>query len=117
MALQGWLLYLDQNGNSFPDSSEPTASTDASGKYRFSDLLPDSYPVRVASVAGYADTETDDVAVSANRVTNVDHAIESLTMSQIRGKLTTESNQAPVGWKCLPTWISMRFGMRTSRWL
>ncbi len=99
LPLQGWMLYLDHNGNSFPDPSEPTALTDNTGKYRFSALLPGSYPVRVASVAGYAANETNVVPVSANRATNVDHAIEALTMSQIRGTLTTEGNRPAAGWK------------------
>ncbi len=55
--------------------------------------------MRVASVAGYAANETNVASVSANRATNVDHAIQALTMSQIRGTLTTEGNRPAAGWK------------------
>ncbi len=55
--------------------------------------------MRVASVSGYAATGANVASVSANRATNVDHAIQALTMSQIRGTLTTEGNRPAVGWK------------------
>ncbi len=50
-------------------------------------------------MSGYAATETNVISVSANRVTNVDHAIEALAMSQIRGTLKTQANLPTVGWK------------------
>ncbi len=40
-------VFLDLNGNSRPDPGEPTVTTDAQGRYRFSNLRPGNYTVRV----------------------------------------------------------------------
>ena len=99
LALSGWVLYLDHNGNAYPDPSEPSATTDATGKYRFSSLLPGSYPVRVVSVAGYSPAGPASASVTANRTSTLDRAIESLALGQIRGLLKTETNQPIANWK------------------
>ncbi len=99
LALKGWVLYLDHNGNAYPDPDEPTATTDVSGKYQFSSLLPGSYSVRVVSVAGYSPVGPTSVPVKANRVATLDRAIEILALGQIQGLVRTETNQPIANWK------------------
>ena len=54
--LAGWTIYLDLNGNSILDATEPKTTTDADGAYRFSDLNPDAYEVREILPAGWQST-------------------------------------------------------------
>ncbi|TWU41350.1 putative deoxyribonuclease RhsB [Novipirellula aureliae] len=98
--LEGWQLYIDTNGNAYPDPSEPTATTDANGDYRFEGLLPGSYPVRVSPMAGYdVPPGAMPVSVTANDETAFDLAIEQLSLSHIRGQLLTEDAEAVAYWK------------------
>ena len=99
-SLEGWHLYVDTNGNSYPDPSEPQAITDADGNYRFDDLLPGEYPVRVSPVAAYdVPTAESNVSVTANVETAFDLALEQLSLSHIRGQLATEAGDAIAYWK------------------
>ncbi|MCC9645102.1 FG-GAP-like repeat-containing protein [Rhodopirellula sp. JC740] len=105
--LENWHLFIDINGNSYPDPDEPQATTDASGSYFFPGLLPGEYPVKVSPVAGY-ETPTEFTATVESEtkreldpasVENYDSAIEALSLSQIRGQLQTEDGDAIAYWK------------------
>ena len=54
--LAGWTVYLDRNGNSILDTTEPRTTTDSSGVYRFANLNPDAYEVREILPAGWSPT-------------------------------------------------------------
>ncbi|MEM6470111.1 MAG: FG-GAP-like repeat-containing protein [Planctomycetota bacterium] len=105
--LEDWHLYLDINGNGFPDPSEVQAMTDASGNYRFDDLLLGDYRVSISPVAGYETPPGFDATVKSKTAAEIDPslasnhdlAIEQLSLSQIRGQLLTESNQPIPYWK------------------
>ncbi|QDV25744.1 putative Ig domain-containing protein [Aureliella helgolandensis] len=100
LSLEGWQLYIDSNGNAYPDPSEPTATTDANGDYRFEGLLPGNYPVRISPMAGYdVPPGAMPVSVTANDETAFDLAIEQLSLSHIRGQLLTEDAEAVAYWK------------------
>ncbi|TWU04986.1 FG-GAP-like repeat-containing protein [Stieleria varia] len=99
-SLQGWQLYIDTNGNAYPDPGEPQAITDASGDYQFDGLLPGEYPVRISPVAGYdVPTVETNVDVEVNEETAFDLAIEQLSLSHVRGQLRTEDGDAIAYWK------------------
>lgn len=99
-SLENWHLYIDFNGNAYPDPNEPQTITDASGDYRFDGLLPGDYPVRVSPVAGYeVPNDAAQVSVTANAEAAFDLAIEQLTLSHIRGQLRTEDGTAIAYWK------------------
>ncbi len=99
LALAGWELFIDTNGNRYPDPSEPRTVTDADGSYVFDDLLPGAYSVRVSPVAGYRTPALIDAEVTANHARVHDVAIEQLALSQIRGQLRTEGGDAIAYWK------------------
>ena len=44
--LTGWTVFLDLNGNSNRDATEPVATTDVSGNFSFNSILPGSFIVR-----------------------------------------------------------------------
>ncbi len=105
--LEGWHLWIDSNGNAFPDPHEAQVTTDADGNYEFAGLLPGAYPVKVSPVAGYT-TPNDFTAtvepeivreLEAAAATNYDLAIEQLSLGQIRGQLLTEDAEAIAYWK------------------
>ncbi|QDV25752.1 FG-GAP-like repeat-containing protein [Aureliella helgolandensis] len=99
-SLEGWQLYIDTNGNAYPDPSEPQAVTDANGDYRLDGLLPGDYAVRISPVAGYeVPTGAMPVSVTANDETVFDLAIEQLSLSHIRGQLLTGDAEAIAYWK------------------
>ena len=98
-ALAGRHLFIDTNGNDYPDPRESQTTTDASGNYQFTGLLPGQYPVKVSPVAGFEAPQLNPVAVAANINTQVDLAIEQLALSQIRGQLRTEDSDAIAYWK------------------
>lgn len=59
-------LYLDLNNNGVKDSTEPSAITDASGDYSFSDLLGRiSYVVREVLPGGYISTTSNALSLSS----------------------------------------------------
>jgi hypothetical protein len=105
--LAGWHLWIDSNGNAYPDPHEPQTTTDADGNYSFEGLLPGEYPVSISPVAGYATPEDFTATVEPEIVreldpaaaTNYDLAIEQLSLSQIRGQLRTEDGDAIAYWK------------------
>ncbi|MEM0927573.1 MAG: LamG-like jellyroll fold domain-containing protein, partial [Planctomycetota bacterium] len=105
--LADWHLYLDINENGFPDPSEVQATTDASGNYRFEDLLLGDYRVSVSPVAGYETPPDYNATVTSKTATEIDPslasnhdlAIEQLSLSQIRGQLLTESDRPISYWK------------------
>ncbi|TWT56318.1 tRNA nuclease WapA precursor [Allorhodopirellula solitaria] len=99
-SLAGWQLFIDTNGNAYPDPSEPQTLTDVEGNYWFDGLLPGEYPVRVSPVAGYdVPTAATNVAVTASTEATFDSAIERLSLSHLRGRLETESGEAIAYWK------------------
>ncbi|MEM7474008.1 MAG: putative Ig domain-containing protein [Planctomycetota bacterium] len=97
--LEGWQLFIDSNGNAFPDPGELQTSTDAGGNYTFGGLLPGLYPIRVAPNAGFttptvfnAEPQLETaVELDPSSVAEYDVAIEQLALGQIRGSLATES--------------------------
>ena len=98
--LAGWQLYVDTNGNSYPDPGELQTPTDAEGNYRFDRLLPGDYPVRVFPVAAYdIPTEPSNLSVTANVESVFDLAFEQLSLSHIRGQLQGEDGEAIAYWK------------------
>jgi len=54
--LGGWTVYLDRNGNSLLDSTEPSTTTDSNGFYKFANLNPDAYEIREILPAGWSAT-------------------------------------------------------------
>lgn len=52
--LAGITVYLDLNHDGMLDPTDPTAVSDSSGTYTFTDLVPGSYTVRQAVPSGYA---------------------------------------------------------------
>ena len=54
--LQGWTIYLDVNINEALDGGEPSAVTDAEGRYWFMDLEPGTYFVREVDQEGWQRT-------------------------------------------------------------
>ncbi len=91
-------LFIDTNNNGYPDPSESQTVTDASGNYQFNGLLPGSYPVRVSPIAGFATPAPSNINVTANTNTIVDQPVTPLTLSQIRGQLTTTSSTPIAYW-------------------
>jgi secreted trypsin-like serine protease len=51
--LSGWSVYLDTNNNGALDTGETAVQSDASGKYRFSNLAPGSYTMRQVMPFGW----------------------------------------------------------------
>lgn len=97
--MAGVHLFIDSNGNGFPDPNELQTTTDASGNYQFNGLLPGEYPVRVSPVAGFMMPQIANASVIANTASQVDLAIEQLALSQIRGQLRTEQSDPIAYWK------------------
>ena len=97
--LEDWLLYIDTNGNSFPDPSETQTLTDADGVYRFEDLLPGQHPIKVVPVAGFVTPTPLELSVVANETTTNDLAIEQLSLGHIRGQLLTDAAEPIAYWK------------------
>ncbi|MGZ3963141.1 MAG: beta strand repeat-containing protein, partial [Flavisolibacter sp.] len=56
--LQGWTIYIDNDGSGTLNTGDIVATTDASGNYSFNDLLPrpSAYIVREVNQAGWAQT-------------------------------------------------------------
>ncbi len=54
--LSGWTIYLDQNQNGKLDTDEKSTTTDANGKYTFSELTPGSYTVAEVQKTGWQQT-------------------------------------------------------------
>ena len=98
-ALAGWKMFIDLNGNAYPDPDEPTATTNSTGDYVFQRLLPGNYPVRVLPRAGYVPVISANVDVIANRQSKYDLAIAQLTLSQVRGSIETEDGRKIAHWK------------------
>ncbi len=56
VGLEGWTIYLDLNNNGRLDPGEPTATTDASGKYSFTGLPAGQYTVAEVQRTGWQQT-------------------------------------------------------------
>ncbi len=97
--MPGVHLFIDANGNGYPDPSESQTTTDANGNYQFDGLLPGQYPVQVSPRAGFETSSRNPVSVTANQASQVDLAIEQLMLSQIRGQLRTEQADPIAYWK------------------
>ncbi len=98
-ALAGIHLFIDSNGNGYPDPSESQTTTDGSGNYQFVGLLPSQYAVRVSPLAGFETPAIGNVLVTANISRAVDLAMEQLELGQIQGQLRTEDLDAIAYWK------------------
>src|SRR5262249_35190939 len=68
--LSGWVMYLDLDDSGTPDPGEPTATTNAQGRYTFSGLGPGTYRVREIQQPGWIQTTAapPDVAVVQGQV-------------------------------------------------
>ena len=55
-AESGVTIFLDTNGNGVLNSGEPSATTDSSGNYSFTGLLPNTYLLREVVPTGYKET-------------------------------------------------------------
>ncbi len=97
--MPGVHLFIDANGNGYPDPAESQTTTDTSGSYQFDGLLPGQYPVMVSPIAGFETPSLDPVSVTVNQASQVDLAIEQLMLSQIRGQLRTEQADPIAYWK------------------
>jgi hypothetical protein len=51
--LAGWTIYVDYNGNSILDPDEPSAVTDADGKYKINGVKPGEWTVREVLKTGW----------------------------------------------------------------
>ncbi len=98
-ALAGVHLFIDANGNGYPDPSESQTTTDASGNYQFNGLLPGQYSVRVSTLAGFETPALGNVSVTTNTNSVVDLAMKPLALGQIRGQLRTEDLDPIAYWK------------------
>ncbi len=98
-SLSGWQLFIDTNGNNYPDPSESRAITDAGGHYSFRGLLPGTYPVTVSPVAGYKTPAAVNLSVLANEDAVVDLAIAQLSLSHVRGTLRTYKDDPIAYWR------------------
>lgn len=76
--IEGWRVYLDQNGNGQLETYEPQGQSDENGQVQFDQVLPGEHSVRLQArapgwtISGAADT---DVTVLAESTTNIDLAV------------------------------------------
>ncbi|MEL7499509.1 MAG: putative Ig domain-containing protein [Planctomycetota bacterium] len=98
-ALEGWRLYIDANRNHFLDPTEMQTTTDVDGNFRFDQLLPGDYPLRVEPVAGFNTPTIAPVQVDANSATSVNVNAIQQALSQIQGQLKTEDGQTIGYWE------------------
>lgn len=69
--ISGRTVFLNIDNSGQPDSSNPSTTTDANGKYSFSGLAPGSYTVRELIGAGTTlSTPTQSITVSGGQVTS-----------------------------------------------
>jgi parallel beta-helix repeat protein len=75
--LAGRTVYLDANNNGVLDTSEATATTDASGAYSFTNLEPGTYRVRQVVPAGWSQPTADpaDVNFVRGRLVSTDFGV------------------------------------------
>ncbi len=64
--LAGWTVYLDADGNGQLDEGEPTAATDAEGRYSFAGLTPGVHRVREVVQEGWQQTFPGEGTVPAS---------------------------------------------------
>ncbi len=86
--LQGFVVYLDANGNNQLDSGEASTTTDAYGDYSFADLLAGTYKVREVLKPGWRQTTAnpaDVVLATGGSKTGVDfgNAADKAALSNI----------------------------------
>ncbi|MBI4162584.1 MAG: hypothetical protein HY513_02780, partial [Candidatus Aenigmarchaeota archaeon] len=63
--LQGWNIFLDENGNNQFDAGEMSAVTDAGGNYEFKNLIPGTYIVREVQQPGWQQTTQNPAPINA----------------------------------------------------
>ena len=97
--LPDWLVFIDSNNNQFADPDEAQAITEADGNYSLQGLLPDTYPIRIASAAGFEAEGLRNVTVGASQTETVDVAAVQSPLGQIRGQLLTFDGQAIGLWE------------------
>jgi hypothetical protein len=77
--LANWTVFLDTNANGRTDSGEPTTTTDADGGFRFQNVNPGTYRVRVVVPSGWGPTAAaGDVTLPAGQAAVQDLAFATL---------------------------------------
>jgi hypothetical protein len=89
--IAGISIYLDKNNNGVFDSGDVSATTDATGAYKFSDLEPGQYVVREIVPKGIFVTTPPSgfatVVVSSNSVSSLDFGNQDSVVTQLSGWL------------------------------
>ena len=84
------LVFLDTNGNGFPDADERFARSSSTGDYRFDGLLAGEYALAVEPLAGFVPFPVAPFAVAATQVSHEDVPLVPLALSQIRGQVSLD---------------------------
>lgn len=71
--LAGWTIYLDLNHDGVRDANEPTAISDATGRYTFTGLSAGSYDVREDTLTGFQAVPTSLHSVTVTDGQTLDH--------------------------------------------
>ncbi|HEX3356625.1 MAG TPA: SdrD B-like domain-containing protein [Tepidisphaeraceae bacterium] len=89
--LAGWTVYLDLNGNSVLDSTEPSTITDALGSFSFPALTVGTYHVATIVQDGWNPSpghpSSVDVTVTGGRTANVQFPVFTPTLGSISGEV------------------------------
>ncbi|QEG23137.1 putative Ig domain-containing protein [Mariniblastus fucicola] len=93
-----WLVFIDANDNQFADPEEVQTVTDANGNYRLAGLLPDTYPVRFAPMAGFESVSPRNVEVNASETTIANVAAMQSPLGQIQGQIRTIDGETAGHW-------------------
>jgi large repetitive protein len=94
--LAGWTVFIDHNSNGYRDADEAFSVTDASGKYRFNQLLQGDYNLAVELQSGFASPAAREVSVVTQQVTTSDIATQPLPRGQVRGRVTQATTLQPL---------------------
>ena len=92
----GQTVFIDTNGNGKLDAGEYSTTTDASGKYTFSNIGPDTYEVRVVLAGAGTDTTTNaavTVGIGENVTLNIGTHSTAVSKGSITGVLFNDNNR------------------------
>jgi protocatechuate 3,4-dioxygenase beta subunit len=93
MPVLGSTVFLDSDGDFSLDAGEPTANTDESGNYSFSQLGAGTYRVRQAIPSGVTQTTANPVAIMAQSGVDVSNvAFGRFDLFEIAGHVLQDSN-------------------------